>query len=596
MTRKECSVLRGIAILFIVLHNFCKRVPFAIPENEYSFNLENALLFWKTMQWDTVFIQFFSFWGHLGVPVFVLLSGYGLVLKYDSITPLDWKSFLWKHYKKLCYPMVGGLFAFYIVRYVMNPFGYNDLLEIFPLKQFLALLTMTINLMPEPHKLILPGPYWYFGMTMQLYVVYLLAVHKRPTTYIIILAVATLLASLFLEPYPPILIWIKINAIGWLLPFAYGIMLGRMNCEGSSRHAVILTLCILVAIPLMSLTYYTWLLVPLLVAVLAVNMVSLIPKFLVVPLDFVGRISLYVFVIHPIVREFTFLYHMNPYLGILLYVTITLVVSYIVERTMKKGIIYTSILTLLFIVVYIVAKSFIHIQLPHGAVLHVLPAQKDHQAHGAVIICPGGGYSYLEKKKEGYWWFPFLYKQGYTVALLEYRMPNHDWQIPMTDGAEAVRTMREHAKEWHFDANNVGIMGFSAGGHLASTLMVSDNASVRPDFGILYYPVISMKKELTHKDSHHQLLGKDASEQLELRFSNELHVSEKTPPTYIAVSSDDKGVNTQNSIRFHNNMLKKKRPVTLHVYPSGGHGWGYRWSFEYHDQMLEDLAEWLSNR
>lgn len=332
MTRKECSVLRGIAIICIVLHNFCKRVPFAVPENEYSFNLDNALLFWKTMQWDTVFIQFFSFWGHLGVPVFVLLSGYGLALKYDKAATLDWKTFLWKHYKKLCYPMVGGLLAYYVIMYLMAPSEYNGILDIFPLKKFLAQLTMTINLLPEPHKQILPGPYWYFGMTMQLYVIYLLFVYKRPTNWIILTATGIFVISLFLEPYPSLLIWIKINAIGWLLPFAYGILLGRKNDDIFSRHAIILTLGALIVTALMSLTYYTWLLVPLSAAMLAVSIVSVIPHILSDIFDFVGKISMYVFVIHPIVRELTFLYDLNPYWGILVYVTITLVLSYAVER------------------------------------------------------------------------------------------------------------------------------------------------------------------------------------------------------------------------------------------------------------------------
>ncbi len=333
MTRKECSVLRGIAILCIVLHNYCKRVPFAVPENEYSFNLDNALLFWKTMQWDTVFTQFFSFWGHLGVPVFVLLSGYGLALKYDKAATLDWKTFLWKHYKKLCYPMVGGLLVYYIIMYVMAPSEYSGILDIFPLKKFFTQLTMTINLLPEPHKLILPGPYWYFGMTMQLYVIYLLLVYKRPTTWIILTATSIFVVSLFMEPYLSLLIWLKINAIGWLLPFAYGILLGRNNDNKVFyHHAIILTFGALIATALLSLTYYTWLLVPLSVAILAVSIVSIIPDIISAIFDFVGKISMYVFVIHPIVRELTFLYDLNPYCGILIYMTITLVLSYAVER------------------------------------------------------------------------------------------------------------------------------------------------------------------------------------------------------------------------------------------------------------------------
>ena len=265
---------------------------------------------------------------------------------------------------------------------------------------------------------------------------------------------------------------------------------------------------------------------------------------------------------------------------------------------MRKVLLYSLIVILILIVVgvIVVKESIIHVQLPHGAVLHVLPAHKDNHTYGAVMLCPGGGYRNLAKWREGYMWFPFFYGQGYTVAMLEYRMPNHNYQIPMTDGVEAIRLIRKRAKEWRCDENNVGIMGFSAGGHLASCLMVKDNPIDRPDFGILLYPVISMKKELTHKGSHNNLLGRNASEKLENQYSNELHVSAQTPPAYIAVSSDDKIVNPQNSFCFYNEMRTKGCPVVLHVYPSGGHGWGYRWSFPYHKQMLHDLKYWLNNR
>lgn len=264
---------------------------------------------------------------------------------------------------------------------------------------------------------------------------------------------------------------------------------------------------------------------------------------------------------------------------------------------MKKILIYTSVTLLILVSVsaIIVVKSIVHVQLPHGAMLHVLPAL-DNKVHGAVIICPGGGYSYLEKWYEGYLWFPYFFKQGYTVAMLEYRMPKGDYRIPMTDAAEAVRVMRCRADKWHFDKDNVGIMGFSAGGHLASTMLVTDKDFIRPNFGILFYPVISMKKELTHIDSHNQLLGKDASKQLEDQFSNELHVSGKTPPVFIAVTSDDKAAVPQNSIRFSDAMRIKNRPVSLYVYPSGGHGWVCRFTSEYRRQALEDLTNWLNNR
>ena len=268
---------------------------------------------------------------------------------------------------------------------------------------------------------------------------------------------------------------------------------------------------------------------------------------------------------------------------------------------MKKVLKYLSVIILAFLFVIIVGiivvnHSVFHVELPHGAVLHVLPNHRNNKANGAVIICSGGGYGHQSKWYEGYCWFPFYYFQGFTVALLEYRLPDHDPHVPIVDGAEAVQLMRARAEEWHFDRNNVGVMGFSAGGHLASTLMVSDKASVRPDFGILFYPVISMKRELTHPYSHDNLLGKNASEDLENQYSSELHVSDQTPPAYIATCSDDKTVDPQNAMRFSEAMRAYNRPTMLHVYPSGGHGWGYHLSFPHHQQMLDDLEEWLRSR
>lgn len=265
---------------------------------------------------------------------------------------------------------------------------------------------------------------------------------------------------------------------------------------------------------------------------------------------------------------------------------------------MKKVIIIIilALFVLICISTIVIVDSMVHVHLPHGAVMHILPALRLNQKNTAVIICPGGGYHHITLWDEGYMWFPFFFMRGYTAALLEYRLPGFEHQVPSTDGTEAVQMMRQHAKEWHFDAHNVGIMGFSAGGHLASTMLVTDNDSVRPDFGILFYPVISMKKELTHEGSHYRLLGDNAPREMELKYSNELHVSKKTPPVYIAVSSDDKIVNPNNASLFYDAMLAKHRPATLHVYPSGGHGWGFRWNFDYHSRMVDDLSDWLNNR
>ena len=264
---------------------------------------------------------------------------------------------------------------------------------------------------------------------------------------------------------------------------------------------------------------------------------------------------------------------------------------------MRKILIYTFVVLFTLVVgaATLVWTSIVRIQLPHGAVLHVLPAMKTGQSPGAVILCPGGGFSYLETWKEGYMWFPFFYTRGYAVALLEYRLPDGDSRAPLTDGSEAVAVMRKRAAEWGFDDRPVGIVGFSAGGYLASALMVSDSDAVRPDFGVLFYPVVSMKKELTHPGTHDRLLGKDAPDSLEAAYSSELHVSPKTPPAYIAVSSDDVKVNPRNALLFRDAMLAEKRPVRLRVYPSGGHGWGLRILFGYRGEVGDDLAAWLAD-
>jgi len=263
---------------------------------------------------------------------------------------------------------------------------------------------------------------------------------------------------------------------------------------------------------------------------------------------------------------------------------------------MKKVLLYTfaAIILLASAWLFAIYKSFERFDLPHGAVLRVLPASMINQSHSAIVLCPGGGYNFLEKWREGYWWFPFYYFQGYTVALLEYRLPDEDHQAPTIDGSETIRLMREHAKEWGYD--KVGMMGFSAGGHLVSTMMVSDDASVRPDFAVLFYPIVSMKKNLTHYWAYLHLLGENPPEELVERYSNELHVSDQTPPACIVVCSDDKIVDPRNAIRFYKAMRAKNRPVTLRVYPSGGHGWGYRLTFAHHRQMVKDLSEWLENR
>lgn len=333
MTKKECSSLRGIAIIFIMLHNYCHWLPFAVPENEFSFSVEKYIQFWNVINWETLFIQFFSFWGHLGVSAFVLLSGYGLVRKYDN-TNINWTSFVIKHYKKLSIPMVLGFIAYYIVLFIMNYPTNQDISTIIPIKRFLAQLTLIINLLPNPHRLINPGPYWYFSLTMQLYLIYILLVHKRSISYITIIALGVFIFSLFLEYNPKLLISTKYNFIGWLFPFIYGIILGRKNYNPSIRLTNFITIITILLITLFAYSYYTWILIPLFVSILFTHIITILPLCITNILDIIGKKSLYIFVLHPITRELTIQIgkNGNPYIGLTLYVLLTLIIVWGIEK------------------------------------------------------------------------------------------------------------------------------------------------------------------------------------------------------------------------------------------------------------------------
>ena len=333
MTKKECSALRGIAIIFIMLHNYCHWLPFAVPENEFSFSVEKYIHFWNVINWESLFIQFFSFWGHLGVSAFVLLSGFGLVIKYDNIS-INWKSFTINHYKKLCIPMVLGFVIYYVVLFFINYPNNQDFSTIIPIKRFLAQLTLTINFLPNPHRIIVPGPYWYFGLTMQFYIVYILLVYKRSISYITLIALCVFVISLFLEYNPKLLISTKYNFIGWLFPFIYGSILGRNNYNPSIRITYFIIVITILLILLFGYSYYTWLLIPLLVSILFTHIITILPTYITNILDIIGKKSLYIFVLHPITRELTIQLgrHGNPYIGLTLYILLTLVFTWEEEK------------------------------------------------------------------------------------------------------------------------------------------------------------------------------------------------------------------------------------------------------------------------
>ncbi len=201
----------------------------------------------------------------------------------------------------------------------------------------------------------------------------------------------------------------------------------------------------------------------------------------------------------------------------------------------------------------------------------------------AIVICPGGGYGGLVVGAEGHGIAAWLNQHGITGVVLEYRLPAGRHAVPLLDAQRAIRTVRAHAEEWNVDPSRVGIMGFSAGGHLASTALThfdrgnatsadaTERFSCRPDFAILVYPVVTLG-EKTHAGSKHNLLGKDPSPELVNRYSNELQVTAETPPAYLAHAVDDVPVPPENSRDLYAALQAKGISSKYLELPSGGHG------------------------
>jgi len=211
----------------------------------------------------------------------------------------------------------------------------------------------------------------------------------------------------------------------------------------------------------------------------------------------------------------------------------------------------------------------------------------------AVVICPGGGYEYLSMGHEGHDWAQFFVGQGIAAVVLKYRMPHGRCQVPIGDAEEAMRLVRRNAATWNIDPQQIGIMGFSAGGHLASTIATHSVKDAAPNFQILFYPVITMDPSFTHKGTHDNLLGRDARKKQEREYSNDQQVTRVTPRAFIALSDDDHAVLPANGANYYLECYRHDVPATLHIYPTGGHGWGFKQSFPSHIEMLLDLKAWL---
>jgi acetyl esterase/lipase len=223
----------------------------------------------------------------------------------------------------------------------------------------------------------------------------------------------------------------------------------------------------------------------------------------------------------------------------------------------------------------------------------------------AVIILPGGGYSGVSIVKEGYQVAERLNQLGVTAFVLKYRMPMSQSMVdkstgPLQDAQQAIHLVRSNNKQWHLNPNKIGIMGFSAGGHLAASAAVHFTHSVtselaqhnlRPDFQILLYPVISFATDITHKGSRDKLIGPELTPQQVEYFSNELQVSNNAPPAFIVHAGDDNAVPVENSLVYYQALQQHQVSAQLLIIPSGGHGFGTRNQYDW----FADLKGWMAN-
>lgn len=228
----------------------------------------------------------------------------------------------------------------------------------------------------------------------------------------------------------------------------------------------------------------------------------------------------------------------------------------------------------------------------------------------AVVIFPGGGYGILAYDWEGMDFAKWLNAQGIAGIVVKYRLPiskslTDPKEVPLIDAQRAIRLVRQHSESWNINPSKVGVMGFSAGGHLASTLSTQylheinrtkdsiDTLSARPDFSILVYPVISFRDAAVHAGSRKNLIGENPSQELMDRFSGELNVTDQTPPTFLVHAQDDKGVPIENSLLYYQALHKNGVKASLHIYPTGGHGFGFGLGRGAVEGWREVLLKWM---
>ena len=347
LTRAECAALRGLAIIGIFLHNYCHWLGPVVKENEYTFSQHNVDWLTAVMASPDGLLpaHLVSFFGHYGVPVFLFLSAYGLELKYGRSLYAPAFRFVAYHWKKLFSMMIVGFVSFTIVD-AMTPGRWH-----YTLTQVVAQLAMVNNLLPDPDHNIWPGPFWFFGLMLQLYAVYRLLLYKRHWAWTAGAMVVCLGVQLAFAPESEALNWYRYNFMGGMLPFGLGLLYARYGNRIILTNLNTLSLLVSVVfcgfmVMWMSASYLLWSLVPLVVCILCVYVVKLLSQaarrpvgaWLMERLVWMGEISAALFVIHPTLRKvfIPISRHGDIYTGLLLYAIAAVGAAWLIRLVMTK--------------------------------------------------------------------------------------------------------------------------------------------------------------------------------------------------------------------------------------------------------------------
>lgn len=357
LTRTECNALRGLAIIGIFLHNYCHWLRPVVKENEYQYIQRNVDNLYQVLQgsWDELFFfHILSFFGHYGVPIFLFLSAYGLTMKYEQKLPtgptnnqetqpkLPLFGFIKYHWLKLFRMMIVGFVAFTIVDNITKGPHLYKVMDI------IGQMGLFNNLLPHPDDVIWPGPYWFFGLMLQLYIVYRLLLYRRHWLWNVGLIVLSLAIQLACDPESDALNRWRYNFIGGMLPFGAGLLYARYVRPWSTATNFVAFILSVLAILLMSFSYLTWYFVPLAICIASITFVKLISRLEVAIgckslsfmniLSWVGSISAALFVCHPITRKiFIPISKAGDYwTGLLLYTIASLCLAWLFKELMKK--------------------------------------------------------------------------------------------------------------------------------------------------------------------------------------------------------------------------------------------------------------------